>query len=184
MSYPIQCFLGSVASVKINVLSGHNRACAVFRIFEYLIYLLSRFSVSRLDYPCNNICRHFLDNIYRIIKIKVVNDLLKLFIRKGIDKHHLCIAVHISENVSRNVLVQKTEQQRKFIFFDLVIVIKLLQKSSHVGFVHIHKYFTDSLVVSAFEQLQYCVKHYIPPNSSGNKHNSTNNCTYTNSVQI
>ena len=145
----LECCSGDLADLKVKSVDVEAWSPRQQKYFEVgSCSNLGDAQARRLDYPCNNICRHFLDNIYRIIKIKVVNDLLKLFIRKGIDKHHLCIAVHISENVSRNVLVQKTEQQRKLVFLDLVIVIKLLQKSSHVGFVHIHKYFTDSLVVS------------------------------------
>ena len=101
-------------------LGRHDRAGAVLRIFEQFVDLTARFLVCLSQNTLDDIRRHFLDQIYRVVHKELVNDLFELAVRESVDQKLLGFVVHLDEGFSRQLLGQDPEQDRQLFILQLL----------------------------------------------------------------
>ena len=85
----------------------------VFGVAQDLIDLLAHFRLGLREDTLDDVCRHFLDNIDRVIDVQLVDDLLQLRVGKAADEKLLKLRRHLDKCLRRQLLRQKPEQQRK-----------------------------------------------------------------------
>ena len=79
-------FVDCHIAVKVDKFRGHNASGGVCGILEHLVYHLPCLGVCLLENSLNYAGGHFFNDINRIVKVKLVNNVLQLLIRKTLDK--------------------------------------------------------------------------------------------------
>ena len=113
--------------IKAHVLRGHHTACAVLGVTENAVDGLAGLLVgvpqNSLDHPRG----HLLDQLYRIVDIKLRKHLLQVSVTEGVDQRFLLLRFHLYKDLRGGILGKDTEQQKHFLFF------KLPEKVGNIG---------------------------------------------------
>ena len=96
-----------------HIFRRHDGAGGVFGVAQDLIDLLAHFRLGLREDTLDDVCRHFLDNIDRVIDVQLVDDLLQLRIREAADQQLLRLRLHFDEGLRGQLLRQQPEQQRQ-----------------------------------------------------------------------
>jgi len=76
--YALKSVFNGAVTLKVDKFRSHNRTGTVFGIFKKRIYGFTSLRICIFKNSFNNRCRHFLDNVNGIIKVKLVDNLFKL----------------------------------------------------------------------------------------------------------
>ena len=72
------CFADRHVRAQGNVLGRHDRACGILGVTQDFVDLLAHLGVRLREDSLDDVCRHFLDDIHRVVDVKLVDDLFQL----------------------------------------------------------------------------------------------------------
>ena len=95
----VKAFAHGPVLFQRHVLDGHQRACAVLGILQNFVDLRARFGVRRVYDTFDYACRHFFDDVYRIVQEHFVENGFQFGVGKTVYQHFLTVGGHFDERV-------------------------------------------------------------------------------------
>ena len=132
-SYSFERILNRHILFEIYKLRCHNGAGRILRILKKGIDRLSHFAVGIFKNSLNYRSRHFLNNVYGVVDIKLIKDLLKLGIRKCVNKGFLGVAVKLNKGFGGLLLGQQPKQKQS------LTRCNLIKHTRNISRIHLRK---------------------------------------------
>ena len=145
-----------------DILRRHDRSGGVFGIAQDLVDLLAHLGVGLGEDTLDHIGRHLVDEIRRIVDVKLVDDLVQLTVGKTADQQLLPFAVQLGKGLGRGLLGQQPEQHRH------ALLLEILEHAGNVRRLHGHQDVLQGLILLLIEKctdrlLKLHCHRFLPP---------------------
>ena len=120
---------------QVHELRGHDAAGGVIGIFEDLVDAFAHFRVRVAQNTLDNIGRHLLHDVHRVVQIQLVQHFFQLRVGKALDQQLLLVAVQLHKHLCCQLLGQQAEYQR-YLFSQLTAQrgdVRRLQRQQEVA---------------------------------------------------
>ena len=150
------------ARAERDIFRRHDRPGGVFGIAQDLVDLLAHLGVRLGQDALDDVGRHLVDEIRRVVDIQLVDELVQLAVGKTADQQLLPLAVKLGKGLGRGLLGQQPEQQRHALLF------QVLEHGGNIRRLHRHQDVLEGLILLLVEKgpdglLKLHCHRFFPP---------------------